>query len=392
VADAFDAPGNVPPLDPRTYTHEYGVPVLFLRWHSTEPGFCVDDADRDYVPAEVTAGGHVYAGGALRCRGASSLNFPKKSFTVKFAGADLFNGPAGAAQFTARKRIVLTQTFDDNSYLRTRLALWLWDVLDPEHLQLAQASAVVFVDGKYWGLYQLIDHVDDELIERNGLARSGNLYKSYNHEANLRITHGDGTPKEDLSIGYEKKEGEPATDFSDLFALLSWVSTSSDADFQRQLDQQLVSGDFVDWYVFATVILADDSYGKNAYLYHDPADPDGRWRYAPWDMNESFGQDWQSFRIPFDREGRFASWALEANGLWQRMSQIPPLATRVDERMKAALAGPMSMTAVLAQLGAMAAEVGPVARRDQRKWGAAYRAWSWWSSRSDFNDHDGEIA
>ncbi|MEZ4367199.1 MAG: CotH kinase family protein [Kofleriaceae bacterium] len=392
VADAFDAEGNVPVVDPAMYTHEFGLPVFHLAWHSDDPNYCLDAADRDYTAADVMAFGRAYVGAELRCRGAASRNFPKKSFTLKFAPGEHFDPPPGLAAFDGRKRVVLTQTFDDISYLRTRLAFAVWSGLDPQLLPLAQASAVVFVDGAYWGLYQLTDHVDEELLGDLGLSEAGNLYKSYSHDGNLRAVKNNGNAKAPPQLGYEQKDGEVVGDFTDLLALLTWVSTADDATFAADLDATVRTEDFIDWYVFATALLAQDSYGKNSYLYRDPAGADPRWRYLPWDMNHAFGQDWQSFRVPFDDEGRFDGWPTTTNGIWGRMAAQPALAARIDARFAQALAGPMSKASVLARLDEMAAQVAPSAARDQRKWGAEMQAWPWWSSRADWNDPAGEVA
>ena len=61
---------------------------------------------------------------------------------------------------------------------------------------------------------------------------------------------------------------------------------------------------FADWFVFTSALRADDSAGKNSYLYHDPrpAAPDPRWRYVPWDFNASFGQDWRARPTAADRD------------------------------------------------------------------------------------------
>src|SRR6185503_8108549 len=111
----------------------------------------------DYTPAIITFRGHRFTGEA-KYRGGASLGYPKLSFTLKFADDDLFSEPGSG--FVDRRKVVLTSTFDDNSYVRQRMAFELWNRLDPEHLQIRQASAVVFVNGEYRGLYALTDHVD----------------------------------------------------------------------------------------------------------------------------------------------------------------------------------------------------------------------------------------
>lgn len=393
VADAYDAPDNVPVLDPSTYTHEFGLPVFFLTWHSDDPGFCVDNQARDHVPADVMAFGHAYTGATMRCRGAASINFPKKSMTIDFGPGDRFAPPPGLDRFDGRHSIVLTQTFDDVSYLRTRLAFELWNRVAPQGVQLQTGSAVVFVDGAYWGLYQMTDHVDDDLIQDQGFDGDSPMYKAYSHAGNLRAEYNDGSPKAWLGDGYEQKEGQVLiNDYADLSALLTWTTSSSDATFAAELDTRLAIDDFIAWYVFGTAVIAQDSYGKNSYLFHSAAGADQRWHYAPWDMNHSLGQNWQTFRIGPQDEGRFATWPMMTNGVWRRMATQPALAARLDEAFAAALAGPLAKADVIAMLDAMVDEIAVSAARDYRKWGTQMETWGWWSGRGDINQFDGEIA
>ena len=51
---------------------------------------------------------------------------------------------------------------------------------------------VVYLDGVYFGLYTMTDHIDDELMQASGLLETGNLYKAINHDANFRLTNANG--------------------------------------------------------------------------------------------------------------------------------------------------------------------------------------------------------
>ncbi len=391
VADRFDAPGNTPPIDIEGYTSEFGLPVIHVRWHSDDPNYCRDDVRRDAVPADIMIGGHLYEQAEMRCRGATSLAFPKKSFTLRFASADPFMGEGKLARFDGRRRLILTQTFDDSSQIRTRLAFELWNMLDPEHIRIEQSTAIVYVDGEYQGLYQVTDDVGDHLLAAQGLNKDGNLFKSESHSGDLRATR-NGSPKLPIWAGYEKAEGEPEDDFTDLVELLEWVSYTTDEDFASQIDSRLRTEDFVHWYVFSTVIIADDSYGKNSHLYHDPSDPTSRWRFVPWDMNASFGQNWASWRVPPTTEPPFSGGPFRANGVWERMANIDSLRMRLEERYFEALRNEMNVDAVIALIDEMTAEIAPSARRDDRKWHEMRRSYPLWAARTDLNEFDAEIA
>lgn len=94
VADAFAAEGNVP-VDPETYTLEYGLPVLHL-------GVSPEIDDVEYRPASIVYRGHRFEGAEAKYRGRTSLAYPKKSYTLKFTKADRFADPISVAGSRSR--------------------------------------------------------------------------------------------------------------------------------------------------------------------------------------------------------------------------------------------------------------------------------------------------
>ncbi|MBX3202738.1 MAG: CotH kinase family protein [Labilithrix sp.] len=392
VLDRFDAPGNEPLVDPASYLEEHGLPVIHLKWHSDEPMYCKDAVPRDPVPADIVVGGVAHVGAELRCRGSTSLAFPKKSFTLRFTSAAPFQAPPSLAAFNGRRRLVLTQTFDDASQIRTRLGFELWNRLDPLNIRIDHASVVVFVDGEYQGLYQLTDNVGDHLMAARGFDKDGNIFKSISHAGNYRATTNAGGVKPDLTVGYEKSDGEPEDDFSDLTTLLTWVTSSSNEELEASIDTVLRTEDFLDWYVLMTSLIAYDNFAKNSNVYIDSDGPDRRFRYIPWDLNATFGQAWTMQRIPPLTMGKDSPSPTTANGIWQRIAESPTLLARLHARFAAALTGPMSLTETLALFDQTRDEVHASALRDDRKWDAARQAYPGWTSLPAETTFDSESA
>ncbi len=373
VADAWDAADNVPVVDPTQYPLEYGLPVLFL---SSPPA-----AEEPYVPVGVVYGGVEYAAEG-KLRGASSLDYPKKSYILKFDG-QRFDDPDSDGGFRNKRRIVLTSTFDDNSYLRQWLAFELWSRLEPT-IEVQSYDAVVYMDGVYFGLYTVTDHIDGELMRASGLSEDGNLYKAINHDANFRLTNSDGGDKGTLHDGYEKKEGEPLDDFTDLDALVDFVATSADGAFASEIAGKVELADYEKWLILASYTRADDSAGKNSYHYHDAT---RTWRVAPWDFNASFGQDWTTRRAGAT-PAEFYQWA---NRLFERVLADPALGPAFRQRYRDALAGPLALDAVLGTIDDYAAAIDFGARRDWARWEAEYRAFGRWSDRGDWTSYEEEV-
>jgi spore coat protein H len=375
VADAWDAEGNLPVADPLAYPLEYGLPVLFLSPAPT--------AEEPYVPVTVIYGGREFpAEGKLR--GASSLGYPKKSYLLKFDTLNFFDQISDGG-FLNKRRVVLTSTFDDNSYLRQWLAFELWSRLEPT-IEVQAYNAVVYVDGTYFGMYHVTDHIDDELMRVSGLSEEGNLYKAINHDANFRTTNSDGDPKGTLHDGYEKKEGEPLDDFTDLDQLVDFVATAGPAAFAAEIGDKVELDDYEKWLMLVTFIRADDSAGKNSYHHHDAT---SRWRVAPWDFNASFGQAWTTERTSAGEVDFF----VYQNRMFERLLADPEHGARIRTRFHAALDdGPFALDSVLALIDDYQAAIDFGARRDWARWEPQYRAYGLWSDRTDWTSHDQEVA
>jgi hypothetical protein len=373
VADAWADRDNVP-VDPVAYEEEFGLPVF----HVERP-----DATNEYddVDTTVTYRGKTHAIG-LKYRGASSLYYPKNSYTLSFAADDEFDDEDEG--FVNRHKIVLTTTFDDNSYIRQLLCYELWSALDPARQQIQTFMAVVYINGRYEGLYLVSDHIDGEYWEDQGYLEDGSLYKSVNHAANFQDNY-YGSPKSSWHDGYEKKEGVP-DDFTDIDDLVKFVAEASDADFVAGIEDRVVLDEIADWWILVCYTEADDSGGKNAYLYFDATT--GLVHHAPWDFNHSFGQTWQTEREASSTDENFYS----VNRLFERLAADPAFHARIVDRLHVAMAGPFAADAIVARIEDHLARIEPSAERDWDKWQDQYRSYGGWSWRSDWTDHDAEVA
>lgn len=374
VADRFDDPANVPVVDPAAYPEEYGIPVVFVSPRPT--------SSSDYQPITVHYGGRSYAVQG-KLRGASSLSYPKQSYTLNFDGDHLEDPARGLVD---KKKIVLTTTFDDNSYVRSRLTWDLWRALAPT-VPVTSLTAALYLDGEYYGIYTLTDHIDDELMDAAGLPEDGNLYKAVNHDANFKLTAASGATKGNLHQGYEKKHGDPEDSFADLDELVTFVATSSDATFAAELAERVEVADFEAWFMLATFLKLNDSAGKNSYLHHSPTT---KWHVVPWDFNDSLGQNWYTLRqatSPIDHYG----WN---NLLFSRLEGHPDFAVPLAARYAAELGdgGAFDLPAVLARIDAIAAEIGASAGRDERRWRSRYLGYASWKHRTDFTSATEELA
>jgi len=380
VADNPNLAGAVA-VDPLTYTEEWGLPVF----HLTHDGSLTES---------YTTGETIYRGVAtpheIKIRGAASASYDKNSWTVKYDEPELEVEDWGRS----RDRLVFLTTFDDNSYVRQKLIYDLWaamaDHAGESRLTPRSFFAVVYLQGVYHGLYVVIDHVDNEFVDHFGLNRDGNLYKSVNHDANFELTDYYGRTKSTPHAGYEKKEGEPSDDFSDLDSLVNWSGPASASDILDGAEDWFPLGEFQDWFLLVYYSLSEDSAGKNAYLYNDPTQAT-RFRYVPWDFNHAWGQNWYTARTSSDSLNDYFSvnrlfWAMQtdpagSDELWARFADL-----RAD-------GGPLSREWLEAVVDDYFAQIELSAERDWAKWSDAYHN-EWWAPyrESDWTTYQEEKA
>ncbi|MBM7111944.1 CotH kinase family protein [Archangium primigenium] len=385
VAVQLSNPGGVQTLlRPETYTEEYGLPVFHLSFEGTLTA-------GGYRPVQLVYRGHRYTLEA-KYRGATSSVFPKRNYTFKFPKGDRFTEPekAGGA-FRDMQRLVLISPFNDNSYLRPRLAFDLWNRMSPDHVQIQTYSAVMYVNGRFWGLFTVADHVDDDLMGRHGLSKDGDLFKAVDADANFSASTKAGAAKSSLAQGYEKKEGTPkdgqAGAYNTISALTQSIAQADTDTFFARRAEWLHTADYEDWWIFNTAILGTDSAAKNAYHYYDPATR-APWRFIPWDLDASFGQLWDTRRIGATGRPDFSS----DNLIFSRLLADPRIATPLRARYQALLRGAWSKAEVLALIDGYAEELRQVGPRDEARWRKQYLEFERWGDRTDFTTHAEEVA
>jgi spore coat protein H len=368
--------------DPATYFEEWGLPVM----HVTMMG---EPTTTDKAAQFTVRGEQVW--GEIKKRGATSLAYPKNSFTLDFdeeLGVDEWEG-------STRGHMVLTSTFDDNSYVRQKLVYDLWramaDAQGEHRLTPRTFFTVLYINGEYVGLYLGSDRIDDEFIRHMDMSGDGNLYKSVTHDANFRLTDEFGETKTDLTLGYEKKEGDDA-DWSDLESLIEFTGTADGVDVLSDGRNYLDRDEFTDWLLLATYALTEDSVGKNAYFYSDaPGEP---FRYIPWDFNQSWGQAWQTKRKDVDRIPDYT----EANRVFEIIESNPALTNELKRRYRALRrpGQPFDPAWLQERLDAYYALIGPSAARDWDRWGEDYSTFFRWAEirddHDDWTDYEGERA
>ena len=275
------------------------------------------DEDPIFVPAEVFYNGKQWYRVGVRFKGNSSLQrtwqqgLLKLSFKLDFDEFEDTYPQILNQRFYGFKKLHLKNNFDDKSMMREKVA---GDVFRMAGLAASRTSFyTVYVDHgngpTYFGVYTLVEDVEDTLLKDYFDSNNGNLYKPDGNAA----TFAAGTFN---ASQYEKKTNVIEADFSDVSNLLSVLNdntrTTNPSEWRTNLDAIFDTTIFLKYLAANTVIQNWDTYGNmthNYYLYNNPNSNKLTW--IPWDNNEALKLGNMSGSLPLDFSGLNSSeWPL----------------------------------------------------------------------------------
>ena len=209
------------------------------------------------------------------------------------------------------KKLSLKNNYDDKSMLREKVA---GDVFRNAGLVGSHtAFYTVYVDHGdgpiYFGVYTLVEEVDDTVLDEQFSDDDGNLYKPDGDAASFAA----GTYDEDEFV---KKTNENEADFSDISSLLAVLHddsrTTDPATWRANLEAIFDTDVFLKYLAVNTVVQNWDTYGRmthNYFLYNDPDTSKLTW--IPWDNNEALQLGKMGGALPLDFSGlNAAQWPL----------------------------------------------------------------------------------
>ncbi len=235
------------------------------------------DADSENLEFSAPVGIRIH-GGASRMYGQKSFNFYlREEYGQKNLKYPLIPGDVDAdgKQIKKYKSFMLRNGGNDTEYTKMRDIFNQDRVSDRTFGVQAARPCVLFINGEYWGIYNLTEKYSDNSIEENY-----------------------GVNKDDVIIF---KEGELDEGQDGDEALYEELQSFADKDFTdasiyEQFCQIMDIDSFADYYATEIYIANQDwGPGKNYELWRtrltDPANPyaDGKWRYLLFDTEYSMG-------------------------------------------------------------------------------------------------------
>jgi len=224
----------------------------------------------------------------FRIKGNASRNNDKKSYKLSF---NEFNKEAS---YRGYKKISVNAFWNDPTHLRAHLATELFHAME---IPVARCSfADIYINGKYQGLYNLVEQVDEIFLKDRFGTEEGNLYKCYS-PADLKFLGEDPREyrklEEENQKVYELKTNRKEKDFSGLVELISLLNNTPTNQLAEALEKRFDVDSYLKIMAIDVLIGNWDSplfSASNFYLYDNPET--GKFELIPYDFDNTFGIDW----------------------------------------------------------------------------------------------------
>lgn len=288
------------------------------------------------VPARLAVSAADESAGYADCRvhrrGASTLTHEKGAYRI-----ELTRGEGGGHRKAYRAlpglgttgEAVLVACNYDQTLMRDRLCWAMYDELHaPGRAFDARRSAYVelLIDGQYEGVYLMLEPYDIEReLEQEGAVLTDSVYRT----AVLNFARGKPvftTPRMDNS-GYELFYAPAAGhEFDALAAFVDLAEEPDDAAFARKASERLDMDSLLRYELLLQACGMTDNTYNNLYIQAHPTANGMLYRFAPWDMDLTWGikredigqeyENWMTFTLA-DRVLR-----LDVDGAREKLARL----------------------------------------------------------------------
>lgn len=240
----------------------------------------------------------------IKCQGNSSLNYPKKNFTIK-----MFEDEARTIKLKKnfkgwgkQNKFCLKANWMDFSHARNICCAKLWGEVVrsrddyqnyPEEFKTSPNQGAVdgfpfllYCNGHYWGRYTWNIPKDGWMFNMDSNLDTHCILCSedYNSSCFRAAAVINGTDWTD-----ELHDTVPASIVTRWNEIITFVQTSSDDDFKANLSNYFYVDSLIDYYIFSYMICHLDGLGKNQLFFTYDGQ---RWIAGAYDMDSTIGLYW----------------------------------------------------------------------------------------------------
>lgn len=357
------APSYLDPLDSPQYfgtvavdpTVTTDVPVIY--WFVQNTAAADTDAG---TRSSIYMFGQFYDNVQVDLHGQSTASpeFIKKSYNFDANNGLKFDFPGLLGNVSDFNML---NNYTDKTYFRNTLAYDTYS--EAGGPGLLAFPAVVHRNGAYYGLYDIVEEAQSEYLERVGLDPDGALYKM-----------GNGFNSSTFEVEKKTRKYENNNDLQQLVNTASMSISTGEVWVYDNLDIST----WVNYFAVQSLIANRDYGQKNYYLYRDSNDTE-LWSLLPWDMDLSFGHQWNPVEYYFDddlvwNDGLYVN--MGGNHLINRLILLPQFTQMYTRRLRSLVDeffGPpgqdISSSQIVQKINDFFAEYGADALIDRNKWG-----------------------
>ncbi len=237
----------------------------------------LENNSKVYIPVDIEIDNEDLDSVGLRFKGHySNTGFEgvKKPFKLDF------NEFIKDQTFNGIKKMNLQNFAADPSFLRDYTSYFIFkqfNIISPR-----AAYAKLYINDQYWGLYLIVEQIDDMFLEDNFKISNGNLFKCVN---DTKLEYNE----EELKADFELKTNKEENNWSDFFDLVSEINNPYAFDFAESITGKFDLDSYYNCLIIDVLLNNWDSYhvnGRNFFLYQNPEDDKFYW--IPWDYNLAF--------------------------------------------------------------------------------------------------------
>ncbi|MCD4848243.1 MAG: CotH kinase family protein [Candidatus Aegiribacteria sp.] len=255
------------------------------------------DRNPVWVQATILFNGMEWTHVGVRFKGNSSLAFTwgegvmKLPMKLDFDEFESDFPEVRDQRFFGFRQLTLSSNFMDSSLLREKVTA---DIFRAAGVPAPHTAFYrIYVDNGggpvYFGLYTMVEVVDDTVIEEQFTDDGGNVYKPEGRGA----TFAENSFNE---VAFDKETNREEGDWNDILRLFdvlhSDLRTIDTPAWRRDLESLFDVDGFLLWLAANVIVQNWDTYGRsphNYYLYNDPAT--GLLTWIPWDNNMALRSD-----------------------------------------------------------------------------------------------------
>jgi spore coat protein CotH len=336
-----------PILDPGTL-HETRIAMDPADWQALRDNF----RSNQYYAADVSFDGSLVSQAGVRSREPSPRDPNKPALKIDF------NRYVPNQRLRSLKSVSLKNLVQDPSMLRERLAMAVFEGMGLPAPSISFTR--VFVNGEYWGIYNLVESVDKTFLESRLGQDGGNLFSyQWSSAPPYDFSYKGEDAAAYVPAPFEPETNETAVDPAGLVEFIRVINEAPDEGYPGTISRYTDVERFLTYVAIENAIAETDGLvgqqGMNNFYLYQFRD-ERRFTFIPWDKNTTFHQaDW-----PLTHR-------VDTNVLTRRLLRDPALQRFYVDAVRRAVTTLVNERVLLPMLDAAWAQIREAALADPRK-------------------------